>query len=109
MLLIPVWLTLVEEPREPIGMRGPQQTLNNVPVAAAPAGASAMPWRRSGTSSDWTTCPCDVWRFRENLDQGEPKSAPPPYGGAFLDGFYLDRSRRFEEWVELERHDLHRA
>ncbi|MEJ2539006.1 MAG: BTAD domain-containing putative transcriptional regulator [Gemmatimonadota bacterium] len=52
---------------------------------------------------------CDLWRFREALDRGDPRAAAEGYRGPFLDGFYLEGNPAFEEYVELERHRLHRA
>jgi DNA-binding SARP family transcriptional activator/tetratricopeptide (TPR) repeat protein len=52
---------------------------------------------------------CDVWRFREELARGDPRTAVGGYGGPFMDGFYLEGNRAFGEYVELERHRLHRA
>ena len=52
---------------------------------------------------------CDVWQFREALEAGDLETAVKRYGGPFLDGFYIDDSALFEERVERERRELHRA
>lgn len=55
---------------------------------------------------------CDVIAFEEALERGERERAVALYAGPFLDGFYLDRARAFERWVERERarlEDAHRG
>ena len=45
----------------------------------------------------------DIDAFSQALDQGDPARAVALYGGPFLDGFYLDGLKEFEEWAETKR------
>jgi len=49
---------------------------------------------------------CDLIAFEEALADGELQRAVELYSGPFLDGFFLDRARRFEHWVERQRRRL---
>jgi len=52
----------------------------------------------------------DVVAFQDALDRGDLEAAADLYGGPFLDGFHLDASQGFEDWLESERvrlADLH--
>jgi DNA-binding SARP family transcriptional activator/TolB-like protein len=51
----------------------------------------------------------DVAAFADAIVAEKPADALALYGGAFLDGFYIDRAKRFEEWVEGERQRLREA
>lgn len=46
---------------------------------------------------------CDVIRFREACGCGDLDDAIAAYGGAFLDGFFLEGAEEFEHWQEVER------
>src|SRR5512147_3143000 len=48
---------------------------------------------------DPTRLRADVGAFTDAIVDGRPADALALYGGAFLDGFYIDRAKRFEEWV----------
>ncbi|MFW6175564.1 MAG: BTAD domain-containing putative transcriptional regulator, partial [Acidobacteriota bacterium] len=52
---------------------------------------------------------CDVWRFREALEAGDPERAVELYAGPFLDGFHLGGSSAFEKRVDAERARLRRS
>ena len=49
----------------------------------------------------------DVSAFDAHLAAGQHDAAVALYGGAFLDGFYLDKSPAFEQWLLVERERLH--
>lgn len=51
---------------------------------------------------------CDVCRFEDALDVGEPRTAVEVYDGPFLDGFQLPGSPAFERWMDRERDRLRR-
>jgi TolB-like protein len=53
--------------------------------------------------------PSDVVRFRAALEEGDQAAAVALYHGPFLDGFWLDGAREFEERVEEERDRIERA
>ena len=46
---------------------------------------------------------CDLVEFEQALEDGELERAVSLYGGAFMDGFFLDDAEEFERWVERER------
>ena len=52
---------------------------------------------------------CDVVDFRAALDRGDPAAAADLYAGRFLDGFFLEESRDFDEWQEARASELDRA
>lgn len=52
---------------------------------------------------------CDVWRFEQALEAGDPDAAIELYGGPFLDGFHLGGSPPFEKRVDRIRDRLRRA
>jgi TolB-like protein len=45
----------------------------------------------------------DLSEFAAALDAGDFERAAAAYGGAFLDGFFLDESVEFDHWLEQER------
>lgn len=49
---------------------------------------------------------CDVCAFEEALATGDHRGAVELYGGPFLDGFHLNGSFEFEEWLGRERQRL---
>ncbi|MEZ4617364.1 MAG: hypothetical protein R2867_17900 [Caldilineaceae bacterium] len=49
----------------------------------------------------------DVSNFEAHFAAGELAATTALYQGPFLDGFYLDESPAFEQWVLLERERLH--
>jgi predicted ATPase/DNA-binding SARP family transcriptional activator len=49
----------------------------------------------------------DAAQFEAHLAAGELAAATALYRGDFLEGFYLDDSPEFEQWVLLERERLH--
>ncbi len=49
----------------------------------------------------------DVAHFETHFAAGELAAATALYQGPFLDGFYLDESPAFEQWLLLERERLH--
>ncbi|MGH7551566.1 MAG: AfsR/SARP family transcriptional regulator, partial [Longimicrobiales bacterium] len=51
----------------------------------------------------------DVVQFQDALDTSQLERAATLYGGAFLEGFYLQGAPEFEEWVETTRARLHAA
>lgn len=51
---------------------------------------------------------CDAWEFQSALDAAELREAVSLYHGPFLDGFEIDHSRSFEEWVDHERERFRR-
>lgn len=46
---------------------------------------------------------CDLVDFEQALAAGELERAVSLYGGAFLDGFFLDDAEEFQRWLEGER------
>lgn len=52
---------------------------------------------------DPDTLDCDIIRFRSARERGDLDAAIAEYGGAFLDGFYLEGAEEFERWQEVER------
>jgi len=52
---------------------------------------------------------CDAADFKEKTESGETGDALQLYGGELLPGFYLDRNRVFEQWLEAERRKLRQA
>lgn len=52
---------------------------------------------------------CDVWRFEEALEAGDPDTAVELYRGPFLDGFHLGGSPPFEKRADRIRDRLRRA
>ena len=53
----------------------------------------------------WT----DVGEFDQALTQGDDERAVALYAGPFLDGFFLEGSPEFEEWVDAQRRRLGRG
>ena len=49
---------------------------------------------------------CDVAAFQEGLDEERPDHALELYRGDFLQGFFVEESGGFEEWVERQRATL---
>ncbi len=45
----------------------------------------------------------DVVAFNAALERSDMTTAVANYGGAFLDGFYLNNAPEFEQWAETER------
>ena len=72
-------------------------------------GADALTAAGDTLRLDPAALQCDLWRFREALDAEDYESAARHYGGPFMDGYYLDGSTLFEDWIERERGDLDRA
>ena len=72
-------------------------------------GASALSASGDTLRLDPAALDCDAWRFRAALASADDDAAVRVYGGPLLDGLYLDDSELFEEWVERERRELHRA
>jgi TolB-like protein len=50
----------------------------------------------------------DLDEFRQAVERGDFEAADALYGGPFLDGFYLDQSPEFEQWVEARREEYRR-
>jgi DNA-binding SARP family transcriptional activator/predicted negative regulator of RcsB-dependent stress response len=50
----------------------------------------------------------DVDECAAALAAGDPARAAATYGGPFLDGVYVDRAPRFEDWVQRQREVLRR-
>jgi TolB-like protein/DNA-binding SARP family transcriptional activator len=48
----------------------------------------------------------DVGAFNAALERGDLEAAVQEYRGLFLDGFYLNDSPEFEQWIEAERSRL---
>lgn len=46
---------------------------------------------------------CDLTEFRDALARGDADAAVACYGGAFLDGFFLDGAQEFSQWQDAER------
>jgi DNA-binding SARP family transcriptional activator/Tfp pilus assembly protein PilF len=55
---------------------------------------------------DTTRLDCDVVRFEEAVASGDHAAAVRLYGGPLLDGFFLEESPDFEQWVQRERDRL---
>lgn len=55
---------------------------------------------------DQSIVECDICAFRRALVRGDAKVAVASYSGPFLDGFFLDDSREFDEWQDVERRRL---
>jgi DNA-binding SARP family transcriptional activator/Tfp pilus assembly protein PilF len=72
-------------------------------------GASALSASGDTLRLDPAALDCDAWRFRAAVASADHETAARLYEGPFLDGFYLDNSELFEEWVEQERQELHQA
>jgi DNA-binding SARP family transcriptional activator len=51
----------------------------------------------------------DVGDFKDACATGDPERAVAAYGGAFLDGFFLNDAPEFERWAERERAAFSRA
>ena len=51
---------------------------------------------------------CDALRFQDLIEAGQLQEALDLYRGDFLDGFYLEGHREFEEWVDHRRGHLSR-
>lgn len=58
---------------------------------------------------DSEALPSDVGQFRTALEEGDVAASVALYQGAFLDGFWLEGAREFEDRVERERDRLERA
>jgi DNA-binding SARP family transcriptional activator len=52
---------------------------------------------------------CDVWSFREALDEGDHAAALARYTGELLPGFYVSGGGDFERWLQEERGRLREA
>ncbi len=52
---------------------------------------------------DDTIVGCDLNDFRSALAQGNAAAAVQHFGGAFLDGFFLDGAQEFTQWQDAER------
>jgi len=52
---------------------------------------------------------CDVWAFREALDEGDHAAALACYTGELLPGFYVGGGGEFERWLQEERGRLREA
>jgi len=52
---------------------------------------------------------CDVWSFRDVLDEGDHAAALARYTGELLPGFYVSGSGDFERWLQEERERLREA
>lgn len=52
---------------------------------------------------------CDVWRLETALAGDGNDGVTEAYGGPLLDGFFLDNSPEFDQWVEGERGRWRRA
>lgn len=50
----------------------------------------------------------DVEAFRAALDQGDLETAAACYAGPFMDGFFLEKSVAFDQWLEGTREELRR-
>jgi DNA-binding SARP family transcriptional activator len=50
---------------------------------------------------------CDVWQFRQAMEEQNFRRASEAYAGPLLQGFYLDESLPFEDWARSQREELH--
>ncbi len=72
-------------------------------------GADVVVTRAGSLTLNPAVVTSDVAAFERALEVGEEERAVELYAGPFLDGFHLDASPEFEQWVDLERARLQRA
>jgi len=59
-----------------------------------------------GVQLDPERISCDAWQFKEAVAADDSQRAADVYAGPLLNGFYLDESMPFEEWVRDQRQQL---
>jgi DNA-binding SARP family transcriptional activator len=60
-----------------------------------------------GIQLDQRSFSCDVWQFWQAVQAADADLASTIYAGPLLDGFYLEESLPFEDWVREHRQKLH--